>query len=87
MAATPERLLSAGAGLGTRVQVLPFQCRIRVLGLLVKQLVQPTAQALLAEVAATPESSPPPAGVGLGTRVHAVPFQRAIRVLALETLP
>ena len=55
VAVTPDRLLSAGAGLGTCFHALPFQAMISVLGLLVKQLPQPTAQALLAEVAATPD--------------------------------
>src|SRR5215470_9463371 len=40
-----------GAGLATRAHVLPFQCRIRAWAVLA--LVKPTAQALLAEVAAT----------------------------------
>jgi hypothetical protein len=55
VAATPERLLPAGLGLGTRSQALPFHRRIRVLETpLPEQLVQPTAQALRAETAATP---------------------------------
>jgi hypothetical protein len=55
-AATPERTLSAGAGLGTCFHPVPFQCSIRAFPLLVKQLVQPTDQALLAEAADTPLS-------------------------------
>ena len=53
------------------------------MGLLVKQLLQPTAQALLAEVAATPDRTAV-RGAGLGTCFQAVPFQCAIRVLGLR---
>jgi hypothetical protein len=48
--------------------------------------VVPTAQALPADAAATPERTPPVAGVGLGTRFQEVPFQRTIRVLLLVPL-
>src|SRR5260370_35732395 len=44
------------SGLGTCVQVAPFQCRIRVLVHLEPE--QPTAQALLADVSATPMRLP-----------------------------
>src|SRR5260370_8964648 len=44
------------SGLGTCVQVAAFQCRIRVLVHLVPE--QPTAQALLADVSATPMRLP-----------------------------
>ena len=50
-AATPMRLrLAPGFGLATRFQVVPFQCRMT--GLPLRE--GPTAQALVAEVAATP---------------------------------
>lgn len=67
-------------GLGTRAHTVPFQCRMRVLatGLLE---VQPTAQALDGEVAATLPMIAPVAGVGLGVLVQAVPFQCRISVL------
>jgi hypothetical protein len=57
-AATPVResqVAQKGLGLETRAQVLPFQCRISVL---IAPLTSssPTAQMLLAEVAATPKS-------------------------------
>src|SRR5258708_24373878 len=90
-AATPARSEPAGPGLGTRFQVLPFQRRIRVFPLaFVKQLVQPTAQALLAEVAevaATPLRPASAPGLGLGTRFQVLPVQRPIRVLWLLGVP
>src|SRR5215469_12852485 len=47
-----------------------------------KSSSNPTAQALLADVAATPLRMPPPGlGLALGTRAHAVPFQRSMTVL------
>jgi hypothetical protein len=64
-----------GFGLGTRVHAVPFQCRIRVLSLL-----DPTVQALLAEVAVTAERELL-AGLGLRTRFQTVPFQCRTRVL------
>jgi len=80
VAATLDRpLLAPGLGLGTRFHALPFQRRIKVLGLLVKQLAQPTAQALRADTAATLARLP----LGLGTRFHALPFQCRIKVLGL----
>jgi hypothetical protein len=77
-----------GFGLGTRFHALPFQCRMTVL----LEPVEPTAQALLAEVAATPSSlsafdlevaatpvkAPCPTVLGSGETFHAVPFQRKI---------
>ena len=42
----------------------------------------PTAQALLADVAATPAREPPDPGDGLDTCVQEVPFHRRIKVLA-----
>jgi hypothetical protein len=41
----------------------------------------PTAQALLADVAATPARLAVVPGLGLGTCFHAVPFQCKMRVL------
>ena len=61
IAATAERAspyLAAGLGLGCRFQVLPFQCMISVVLGLAGLPVEPTAQALLAEVAATPRRVP-----------------------------
>jgi hypothetical protein len=65
-------------------QVVPFHRRIRVL---LQLLVHPTAQALVAEVAATPNRSLPPTGFGLGTCAHAVPFHRSMSVWAPPMLP
>jgi hypothetical protein len=76
-AATPDKLLCDGLGLGTRFHALPFQCRISVLTP-EWVLMLPTAQASLAEVAAT-LSRRLPAGPGLGTLVQALPFHRSIR--------
>ena len=47
-----------GAGLGSRFQAVPFQCAIRLIEVLVKKPVPPTAQALLAEMAAMPLRRP-----------------------------
>jgi hypothetical protein len=68
-------VLLAGLGLGTCFHEVPFHRRIRDL------LLEPTAQALLAEVAATADRLP--AGLGLGTCFQAVPFQCRISVLVL----
>jgi hypothetical protein len=62
-------LLGAGLGLATCCHAVPFQRTIRVVVVAMgpKQWpAQPTAQALLAEVAATPNRAPPSLGVGLG---------------------
>ena len=48
---------------------------------------QPTAQALPADVAATPVRLHQLAVAGLGTCFHTLPFQRTIRALELEVLP
>jgi hypothetical protein len=69
-------MLTPGLGLGTRFQTLPFQWMIMVLPL----LVMPTAQALRADVAATPDRLPF-ADAGLGICVHTWPFHRSIRAL------
>ena len=60
VAATAARLLLAGTGLGSCVHTLPFQCLISAVPWLGSGtvLVVPTAQASLAEVAATPNSWP-----------------------------
>jgi hypothetical protein len=76
-AATLDRLLWSGLGLGTRFHALPFQCRISVLTP-DPVLTLPTAQASLAEIAATP-SRRLPAGLGLGSCFQALPFHRSIR--------
>ena len=77
----------AGVGLGTRFHAVPFHRRIRLVPGPHPQLMSPTAQALPADVAATPlrKSAKPllASGLGLGTRFHAVPFHRRIRVLML----
>ena len=72
--------MASGLGLGIRVHVVPFQRRIRVLPGPLLGRVMPTAQALLAEVAVTPERLAGP-GLGLGTCVQVVPFHRSISVL------
>ena len=60
---------------GNHFQMVPFQCCT-----IVVPRSEPTAQALLAEVAATPTSWLNWPGVGLGTCFQAVPFHRSIRV-------
>ena len=57
----------------------PFQWAIKVLGFELKHLEQPTAHALLADVAATANSSLPVAP-GLAISFQAVPFHFSIRV-------
>src|SRR5215472_533173 len=59
--------------------VLPFQCKIRAFGLLCVP-VEPTAQALRAEVAAMPFRA---LGCrrGVCTCFHAAPFHRMMRIL------
>src|SRR5690348_3577353 len=83
VAATASRsLVEPGAGLGTRVHLVPFQYRIRVLWV-VPVAERPTAQALLAEVATTPVRElavVAPPWLGLGTCAHVAPFQRKVRV-------
>jgi hypothetical protein len=92
VAATPSRALpnfpNVTLGLGTRRQARPFHRRIRVLKLLLV-VVEPTAQALRAEVAATAASELNLAedGLGLDTRFHAAPFQCTIKVLPLLVEP
>src|SRR2546427_6020721 len=83
-AATPKRAAPpAGLGLGPLVHPVPFHRAIRVVMTSPVPLplsVPPTAQALLADVAATPRSMPPGAPrPGVGTCFHAVPFHRSIK--------
>jgi hypothetical protein len=86
VAATPARPLpyfpAVGNGLGPLVQVLPFQCRIKPVRDELLLTTSPTAQALLADVAATPKRLLLAPGLGLDTRVHTLPFQRRISVLS-----
>ena len=84
---TPSRWFWAlTLGLETMLQPLPFQRSIRVL-LPLLELVNPTAQALLAEVASTSRSSPPPDGSGLGEMRQLVPFQRSITGRRMGRVP
>jgi hypothetical protein len=68
-----------GFGLGICRHVFPFQCRINVSTL----FVEPTAQALVGEVATTPERVP----AVLGICRHVFPFQCRINVLPLFVEP
>src|SRR5213082_225730 len=63
-------------GLGTCVQVLPFQRMVTDRPL----ASSPTAHALVAAVALTLSSSLLPCGLGLGTCFQAVPVQRSTRL-------
>ena len=84
---TPSRWFWAlTLGLGTTLQALPFQRSVRV-RLPLLELVNPTAQALLAEVASTSRSSPPPDGSGLGEMLQAAPFQRSITGRRMGRVP
>ena len=74
---TPSRWFWAlTLGLGTMLQALPFQRSVSV-RLPLLELVNPTAQALLDEVASTSRSSPPPDGRGLAEMLQRLPFQRS----------
>src|SRR5262249_23998826 len=76
-----------GLGLGTCFHAVPFQCRIKIFAPEPKGLNSPKAQALVAEVAATPKRTLWVAeGSGLGTCFHAVPFQCAIKVCTAVSL-
>src|SRR6266704_664488 len=58
--ATPVRSLGKpGLALGTTVQLVPFQCSVRVCPLLLPVAVVPTDQASAGEVSVTPASVPP----------------------------
>src|SRR5262249_37760126 len=78
-AVTPARLAMLRAGLAASVQDAPFQCSINA-----PLLDRPTAQALVAEAAATPFSAPPAGRAGPGTCRQAVPFQCSISDLLAE---
>jgi hypothetical protein len=65
---------------------VPFHRSISVFSLL-PAIVVPTAQALLADVAATPERLADVPGLGLATCFQAVPFQRSMSVLPLLVAP
>src|SRR5260370_1247150 len=93
VAATPPKKLSPedGLGLGTWVQVVPFQCPGSVWCGWGKPggKVRPPAPASVAagEVPATsPLMRPGAPGLGLGTCVQVVPFQCSINVRAPPTL-
>jgi hypothetical protein len=80
-AATPNRkctCLFAPAGIPTRRHAEPFQCRICGVSSPLSHLLQPTAQMLRADTAATPNSGP--ASFGLAARRHTRPFQCSISV-------
>src|SRR5690348_373148 len=64
-------------------QAVPFHRSIKVLPV----PDWPTAQALPAETAATPDRAACPPGVGLDTLVHPAPFHRAIRVVMVSLAP
>src|SRR5437763_7484883 len=66
-APTPNSSLSLGPGLGVccGTQEVPSQCRMSVVRMPALSRLVPTAQALLAEVKATPDRSVWPASVGL----------------------
>jgi hypothetical protein len=72
--------LASGFGLGTRFHAVPFHRSISVLSL-EPEIVEPTAQALPAELVVTPSRVASDPGLGLDTRFHAVPFHRSISVL------
>ena len=59
------------------LQLVPFHRSVSVLYPLLLP-VNPTAHAVVAEVASTSRSSPPPGGSGLAEMLHLVPFHRSI---------
>src|SRR5215813_785974 len=70
-----------GLGLGTCAHAVPFQWSMRVRELPALAAYVPTAQALLAEVAATVlRTLSPVPGFGVFACVQAVPFQCSARV-------
>src|SRR5215472_15244170 len=89
-AAIPFRIVSRdgppGLGLATWAQFWPFQCRIRLRSAVPLKNV-PTAQALLAEVGATPYSAPLVPGCGLATWAQLWPFQCRINGWSVVPLP
>src|SRR5690348_18389479 len=78
-----RKSMELGLGLGTWVQAVPSQCRIREAWVPLKS-ESPTAQALSAPVVAAPCTKAFPTGVGLGCCAHVVPVQARISVWSLE---
>ena len=74
-----EHAAGPGLGLASCFQAVPFQRAISA----VPAEPAPTAQASLAEAAATPNRLGLVPGLGLGTCVQAVPFQCAMKVFWL----
>src|SRR5260370_42073104 len=69
--------------LATGLHAVPFQRSIRVRWCRLRQRLQPTAQALRADAAATPSSAAPAAVFGRCTRCQPLPFQCAMRAWPL----
>ena len=68
-------------GLAATVQVVPFQCSIRVCSKACASVYSPTAHASDGPTAATPERKfPLSPGDGLGTTAHEAPSQCSISV-------
>src|ERR1700686_2102739 len=88
-AVTPKRGVSPG--LETIVQLLPFQCAMRVKRpMALGSSKKPTAHTLVEERANTPSSSTLAncaGGFGLGTMLHLVPFQCSIKVCLTKAAP
>src|SRR5688572_16308421 len=84
LAATPYGAFSPavpGLGLGTIVQLVPFQCRIKVVWSGPPLVALPTAQTFEEEMASTPLRMLIRFPVlGLGTMLQLVPFQCSINV-------
>jgi hypothetical protein len=83
--ASMSMLPGPGLGLATFDQAVPFQRAISVYELVQPLVVQeesPTAQALLRELAATPNRAAEAPGSGLASLAHFVPFQWKITVLS-----
>src|SRR5215469_9970021 len=79
--------LPSWIGLGTSFHALPFQCAITFSGVIKKSKSVPTAQALLAEVTATPKKvAPPGTGFGLAIRLQVPPFQWLITLMLVPAL-
>src|SRR5207249_9728398 len=62
-------------GLGTSVQVLPFQWSVNVTSAPVEAVVDPTAQASVGVIARTESRLLPRAGCGEATTLQLAPFQ------------
>jgi hypothetical protein len=67
-----------GLGMACLAHICPFQCSMKPWSA-VPLKYTPTAHALLAEVAATPDNVPPVPGCGLVTCAHFWPFQCRIK--------